>query len=450
MTLTAKVVGELACQQNSYLNDLQTTVVSCVEVVAAKADTKRTKKNKEKEQTSQTITNNSTTGETKLWEIECEDSVLFPEGGGQPTDHGTLTVLEKPNELVPITTVHRHGLRAIIYSPRPLAPGTKITQHVNSRRRMDHMQQHTGQHLLSAVMDTYPGLETLGWSMGASIFVGGNSDPEAVANMNYVELGRKPTDTEIAKIQDQCNEFVRQNRLITTSTPLDAKHDTLPSDYDKDKGIIRVVTIDGIDSNPCCGTHLSQTSHIGPILLHHTQSIRGTNTRLFFTCGERAISLATSSIGASRAMASALSSGTSPFELKARATQVTTALRDALRAKRKLETEVAGYVAAAILREKLTWAHRADAGLEFLMDVVAAMPADNLPAVLVLAAGMGSDGGSVLIVGSDAERVQGVANKAAAAIKNLKGGGKGVRWQGKVQAWEKGNIDALEKISKDI
>ncbi|KAG9092556.1 hypothetical protein FRC06_011881 [Ceratobasidium sp. 370] len=298
-------------------------------------------------------------------------------------------------------------------------------------------------------MDTYPGLETLGWGMGASIFVGGGSDPKTTVNMNYVELERKPTDAEITEIQDKCNELVRQNRPITVSTPLDAKHDSLPSDYDKEKGIIRVVTIDGIDSNPCCGTHLSQTSHIGPILLHHTQPIRGTNTRLFFTCGERAISLAAASIRASRTIASTLSSGTSPSELSARATQITAALRDAVRAKRKLEAEIAGYVAAAILREASTWAHRVDAGLEFLIDVAAAIPADKLPATLVLAAGVGSEGGSVLIVGSDAERVQGAAYKATAAIKNLKGGGKGVRWQGKVQRWEKGNLDALEKISKD-
>ncbi|KAG8708916.1 hypothetical protein FRC09_000970 [Ceratobasidium sp. 395] len=443
MTL-AKIVGELACQQNSYASDLQTTVVSCVEVVSTKADTKRTKKNKERDQQSQA----ATTGETKLWEIECEDSILFPEGGGQPTDHGTLTTLEEPNDSIPVTTVHRHGLRAIIFSPRPLAPGTAIIQRVNSHRRMDHMQQHTGQHLLSAIMDIYPGLETLGWSMGASTFIGENVDQGTVVNMNYVELGRKPTDIELSEIQEKCNEIVRQNRPITISTPFDAKHDSLPSDYDKEQGVVRVVTIDGVDANPCCGTHLSQTSHIGPILLHHTQSIRGTNTRLFFTCGDRAISLATSSIRATRTIAGALSSGTSPVELSTRVAQVTTSLRDTLRAKRKLETEIAQYMAANIVRENSTWLHRADATLEFLMDVVAAIPPAELPAALVLVTGAGTEGGSVLIVGKEAGRVQAVAAKATTAVKNLKGGGKEARWQGKVVSWEKGNIDILEELAR--
>jgi misacylated tRNA(Ala) deacylase len=261
--MVSKVVGELACQQNSYLYQLETKVVSCVEVLPSRADGKRARKNKEKDPKPQETKAN---GDDKLWEVECEDSVLFPEGkrivpqlysnwyppflgGGQPTDHGTLVTPDGPNNPIPINTVHRHGLRAVIFSPRPLAPGTTVTQHVDARRRMDHMQQHTGQHLLSAVMDNYPGLETLGWSMGASI--GENSTlEEKTPNMNYVELGRKPTDVEITEIQDKCNQIVVENRSITVSTPQGAKQDSLPSDYDREKGIVRVVTIDGIDENP--------------------------------------------------------------------------------------------------------------------------------------------------------------------------------------------------------
>ncbi|KAF8604463.1 ThrRS/AlaRS common domain-containing protein [Ceratobasidium sp. AG-I] len=437
MSLAAKIVGNLACQQNSYLWDLQTTVISCVETAASTTDTKRTKKNKEKEQKNQVMTPTANdVGDEKVWEIECEDSVLFPEGGGQPSDHGTIVTLEQPNDSIPITTVQRQGLRAIIFSPRPLVPGTKLTQHVDSCRRMDHMQQHTGQHLLSAVMDSYPGLETLGWSMGAS------------PNMNYVELGRKPTDAEIVEIQDRCNKFIIQNKPVSVSTPLDVKHDSLPEDYDKEQGIVRVITIDGIDSNPCCGTHLSQTSHIGLILLHHTQPIRGTNTRLFFSCGARATSLATSSIHANRLIAAILSSGTAPKELNMRATQVTTSLRDALRAKRKLETEVASYIAANVIRDGLTWVHRADGDLNFLTDVVAAIPTPNLPGALVLAAGAGADGGSVLIVGAEADMVQATASKAITALENLKGGGKGLRWQGKAKMWQKGDIEVLKNIAQ--
>ncbi|EUC56272.1 alanyl-tRNA synthetase domain protein [Rhizoctonia solani AG-3 Rhs1AP] len=442
----AKIVGNLACQQNSYLYDLQTRVISCVEVAPSKADTKRTKKNKGKG-LKPNLTPDGT--EEELWEIECEDSVLFPEGGGQPTDHGTLTTADEPHLPIPITTIHRHGLRAVLFSPRPLTPGTVVTQHVDTRRRMDHMQQHTGQHLLSAIMDTYPGLETLGWGMGPSIVGDNVVAGDNIPNMNYVELGRKPTDDEISEIQGKCNQLIMQNKPITVSTPHDAIKDWLPSDYDKDSGIVRVITIEDVDENPCCGTHLTQTSHIGLILLHHTQPIRGTNTRLFFSCGSRAVTLATSSLRATRALSATLSSSPAPSELHARATQVTNSLRDAIRSKRKLETEVASYLAARVVQDKLTWIHRADVGLDFLMDVAAAVPLGSLPDALLLAAGSTAEGGSVLIVGNDADRVQSVASKAVATVKTLKGGGKGARWQGKVQAWEKGNIDALEQIAKE-
>jgi misacylated tRNA(Ala) deacylase len=157
-------------------------------------------------------------------------------GGGQPTDHGTIVVTPSSRS-IPITSVQRQGLRCIHFSPEPLAPGTTVRQNVSFTRRWDHMQQHTGQHLLSAIMDTYDNLETLGWGMGTE------------GEMNYVELPRKPSQDEIQEIQDKCNEVIRNNLKITVDTPVDAKADSLPEDYDKEKGIVRVIKIGDIDSN---------------------------------------------------------------------------------------------------------------------------------------------------------------------------------------------------------
>jgi misacylated tRNA(Ala) deacylase len=99
------------------------------------------------------------------------------------------------------------------------------------------MQQHTGQHLLSAVMDKYDNLKTLGWGIGSD------------ETMNYVDLPRKPTSEEMQSIQRRCNELIRNNLPITVETPEDAKQDKLPGDYDKSKGIIRVIRIGDLDSN---------------------------------------------------------------------------------------------------------------------------------------------------------------------------------------------------------
>lgn len=160
-------------------------------------------------------------------------------GGGQPTDHGTLVMTSSDSspQIIPITSIQRHGLRCIHFSPEPLPPGARVRQEVNFTRRWDHMQQHTGQHLLSAIMDTYDNLETLGWGMGIE------------GEMSYVELPRKPSQDEIQEIQDKCNEIIRENVKITVETPLDAEAHTLPEDYDKEKGILRVIKIGDIDSN---------------------------------------------------------------------------------------------------------------------------------------------------------------------------------------------------------
>lgn len=99
------------------------------------------------------------------------------------------------------------------------------------------MQQHTGQHLLSAIMDTYDNLDTVGWGMG--------SDGE----MNYVDLPRKPSEEEMQAIQDKCNEVIRNNISITVHVPENAKNDSLPDDYDKDNGVVRVISIGNLDHN---------------------------------------------------------------------------------------------------------------------------------------------------------------------------------------------------------
>jgi misacylated tRNA(Ala) deacylase len=100
------------------------------------------------------------------------------------------------------------------------------------------MQQHTGQHLLSAVMRRFSAdLETLGWGMGVE------------GSMNYVDLPRKPSQDELERIQELCAQEIRENRKIWLETPDDVKHNSLPEDYDKAEGVVRVIRIGDIDAN---------------------------------------------------------------------------------------------------------------------------------------------------------------------------------------------------------
>lgn len=108
------------------------------------------------------------TNDLKGYEIILEDTILFPEGGGQPCDYGFL------NE-VPVEQVLRRADKAIHVTDKPLNVGDEVKQAIDWNRRFDHMQQHSGQHLITAVLDRDYKYYTISWYLG-----------EDVA---YVELG---------------------------------------------------------------------------------------------------------------------------------------------------------------------------------------------------------------------------------------------------------------------
>ncbi|KAF5009254.1 hypothetical protein FDECE_4547 [Fusarium decemcellulare] len=424
---TGQVVGALACQLDSYLKTLDTEVISCIK--APKEANKASKKKKQPDAVAQ-----------DEWLIECADSVLFPEGGGQPSDHGTITPLSGPDQTpIPIKNIQRQGLRCVLSSPQPLSPGDKIRQEVDWTRRWDHMQQHTGQHLLSALMMNHHGLKTLGWGMGTE------------GNMNYVDLPRKPTEEEMQSIQTLCSEFIRDNLSIKVETPDDAKHEKLPGDYDKSEGVVRVIHIGDIDMNTCCGTHLSQTSHISLILLGSTQSVHGKNCRLSFMAGNRAIALANSSVDAISSIAKLMSSSAAPSEVVTKASSLCDTVTELRRVERKLMLEVAKYeserVKTAIQNGNDALVQRSDGGMDFINKVIGETREDvqGTGHVIVLAIGEPKGTGPVVIVG-DKEAVEAMADKVKTVIKDIKGGGGGGKWQGKVREWQQSELNALKEL----
>ncbi|KAF2476351.1 ThrRS/AlaRS common domain-containing protein [Lindgomyces ingoldianus] len=423
------IVGALRCQRDSYLQTLQTEVVSCSEYSPQTNGNSKSNKS--------TDPKKSVQNGTKAWLIEFRDSILFPEGGGQPTDHGSITPLTlASSESIPITSVQRHGLRCVHLSPQPLDPGTLVRQDVNFKRRWDHMQQHTGQHLLSAIMDSM-NLDTLSWSMGAD------------GEMNYVEVVRRPTNDEIRTIQERCNAAIRQNLPITVETPNDAKVDSLPEDYDQEKGIVRVINIGGLDSNPCCGTHLKQTSHISLILLHHTQTARSTTCRLYFTAGDRAINLAAESINSLRSISVSLSCGNAPSDVQSNVAKLGESVAEARQKEKKLLKEIAKFegdrIKAVLETQNRAFSHRGTDGLDFVNLIwTEVKEAAKERGVVVLASGEGKSVGHLMIIGQE-DLVEQLSAKVKVVVSGIKGGGKG-KWQGKVQTWKKGEIKALKQL----
>jgi len=196
-------------------------------------------------------------------------TAFYPSSGGQPFDTGTIAgarVLEVADEDGRI--VH------ILDAPVPTGA---IEASVDWDRRYDHMQQLTGQHLLSAVLEELFHIPTLSFHMGAEV--------------STIELGAPAlTPAQVERAEDRCAEIIR------SATPVEIGFEDSSEDLGLRKasartGTLRIVAIHGIDRSACGGTHVRTTSEIGAVFLRKLDKVRG-NVRVEFACGGRALRLA--------------------------------------------------------------------------------------------------------------------------------------------------------------
>lgn len=316
--------------------------------------------------------------------------------------------------------------------PIPVAPATPVVLEVDWARRFDHMQQHSGQHLISAVLDTMQ-IPTLAWNLGEKF--------------SYVELPRKLTDEEVAAVEDRCNEVIRQALTIWVEIPDKdlVNKQKLPDDYDADSGVLRVVHIGDLDANPCCGTHLSNTREMNSIVLLHQVPNKSTNSRLFFLIGDRVRKYAAENHALMRRLNARLSCQTD--EIEAKVARLETLLRDSLKREKMWASEVvineAVTVKQALQEHKRAFIYRPDAALDYLTSLVGEIGA--FEGLLVLACGAVKSPGALMVLGEGAD-VFAASVRESGIVKSLKGGGKGGKWQGKVAEWEKGEPEALRKF----
>lgn len=241
----------------------------------------------------------------KLWEVELLDTIIFPEGGGQPSDTGVMRLLD-PNGGVshtfPIEMCLRRKLDSVHLIRIPsgieidLREGREVEVEADWDRRIDQMSIHTSQHLLSAILETHLSLPTLSWSM----------QPYPSIEPAYVELPRALTPEEAMGIERLCGEAIKQCKKIWVDFTIQGddvgkenigagsvgtrEMRGLPKDYDG--GVIRHINIQDTDRNACCGTQSPNTSllsllHVIPPTL--SNSSKPSPTKLYFLSGPRAI-----------------------------------------------------------------------------------------------------------------------------------------------------------------
>lgn len=197
------------------------------------------------------------------------ETVFYPEGGGQPSDLGIMGG-------VPVVDVQKSGgvIRHFFTGSLRLGP---VHQVLDWDRRFDHMQQHTGQHLLTAIALGRFGWSTTAFHLGPSV---SNIELD-VPSLDDVDLRRLEDAVagEILSAHPVTTRLIQMDEMEV----LGVRSRALPEDH---TGEIRLVEIEGLDLNTCGGTHVRSTAEVGSLALLGTEAMRG-GTRVFFVAGDR-------------------------------------------------------------------------------------------------------------------------------------------------------------------
>jgi alanyl-tRNA synthetase len=200
--------------------------------------------------------------------VYLEQSAFYPTSGGQLHDLGTLAG-------VTVVDVVDEDSRVAHILAEPLASGiSEVAATIDWARRFDFMQQHTGQHLLSALFE-----DRYKWPT-VSVHFGTESATLDVTAPNF-------DVSQLADAEIIANALVAENREVSVSFEDAATAQGLRKPSDR-VGALRIVSIDGLDRSACGGTHVRHTGEIGAIFLRRAEKTKG-QVRIEFLCGQRAV-----------------------------------------------------------------------------------------------------------------------------------------------------------------
>jgi alanyl-tRNA synthetase len=352
------------------------------------------------------------------WAVHLDATAFYPTTGGQPFDTGRL------GEARVVDVIEDDGGDVVHLVDRPLEPGSAVAGAVDAARRLDHRQQHTGQHVLSAAFVRTATVATVSFHLGAAV--------------STIDLAREVTPAEIAAAEDAANAVILEHRPVTIRFVSGDEAAALPLRKEpKRTGELRIIDIADWDISACGGTHVSHTGEIGPIAVRGWERFKG-GTRLEFVCGGR-------TLGAFRELRDTVTAASRllsvlPHELSAAIGRLQEEARDLRRSQRDLQAELAGFRAAALA------ASAQDVGP--YRAVLAVVPGADGNALKALAIAVVAQPGLVAVLVGDARPALAVVARsadvpldAAALFKALVGrfGGKG---GGRPDLAQGGGLDA--------
>jgi alanyl-tRNA synthetase len=256
--------------------------------------------------------------------IYLDRTAFYPTSGGQPCDTGTLGGIE-------VLDVVDEEDRVAHVLAAPLAGTGAVHGSIDWTRRLDHMQQHTGQHLLSAVLQEQLGHSTVSVHFGREY--------------STLDLDTRTADHDrLVEVESLANRLASENRPVEVSF-VDAESAGGLRKASAREGTLRIVTIRDLDRSACGGTHVRATGEIGPILITRSERVKQ-NVRLEFLCGARAVRRARVDLDLLGSIAGRYSAAAE--ELPALLDAQRAELKDAMAARRDLEERVAAVIAREI------------------------------------------------------------------------------------------------------
>lgn len=204
----------------------------------------------------------------KGWEITLSATAFYPEGGGQPADTGILGNVR-------VTDVHEKGGQVVHYTDGPLPVGEMVRGVIDWDRRFQHMQEHSGEHLVSGLIHQRFGYDNVGFHMGTD---------EVTIDFNGVLEWE-----DLMAIEEKANGMIWENLEISAVYPEKDELDAMEYRSKKElTGAVRIVSIPGGDVCACCGTHVERTGEIGLVKFLSMIHYKG-GVRISLLCGKRAV-----------------------------------------------------------------------------------------------------------------------------------------------------------------
>lgn len=201
--------------------------------------------------------------------VVLDATAFYPEGGGQPWDLGTLNEIR-------VLAVREQEEWVEHLCDQPLSPGQTVTGRLDWQRRLDHMQQHTGEHILSGIICKKYGAHNVGFHMGAET--------------TTIDFDKPIPPEDIPELERLANNAVFENTPVSCGFPEPEALEAIP--YRSKRRLdwpVRIVTVGDYDCCACCGTHLPFAGQVGQIkILSGVKFHQG--VRLEILCGGRALS----------------------------------------------------------------------------------------------------------------------------------------------------------------